>query len=50
MFKNTTAGVKNVEFRVHLVVNNSSTARTLKVLSDASLDFTKFEIDGGSIN
>ena len=52
MFKNSTPGVRNVEFRIHMYVNNAlggtdaNGARTLKELCDHSKDFKKFVLDG----
>ena len=46
MFKNSTPGVRNVEFRIHFVVNNFSESRDLLKLCLTSADPANFQLDG----
>lgn len=46
MFKNSTPGVRNVEFRIHFVVNNYVTSSDLLTLTLASSNSADFVLDG----
>ena len=46
MFKNSTPGVRNVEFRLHFNVSNKFNAKTLKTLCEESSNPSKFILDG----
>lgn len=46
MFKNSTPGVRNVEFRIHFVTNNFVTSNSLLTLTLASSDPSDFVLDG----
>ena len=49
MFKNSTPGVRNVEFRIHMAVNNTFRSRGLLVLCQESADPSNFKLDGTQI-
>ena len=49
MFKNSTPGVRNVEFRIHIAVNNTFRSRGLLVLCQESADPLNFKLDGTQI-
>tara|TARA_Y100001935_G_scaffold162219_1_gene133407 strand:+ start:1679 stop:2581 length:903 start_codon:yes stop_codon:yes gene_type:complete len=49
MFKNSTPGVRNVEFRIHLAVNNYMNSRGLLTLCQESADPANFKLDGTQI-
>jgi hypothetical protein len=49
MFKNSTPGVRNVEFRIHMVVNNFSTSSGLLSLCQDSANPAKYQLDGTQI-
>ena len=46
MFKNSTPGVRNVEFRIHFLVDNLPNRRTLEFLCQYSADSQYFSLDG----
>lgn len=49
MFKNSTPGVRNVEFRIHMIVNNFSTSSDLLLLCRDSANPAKYQLDGTQI-
>ena len=49
MFKNSTPGVRNVEFRIHFAVNNASYTSDLLDLCRNSANPARFVIDGTQI-
>ena len=49
MFKNSTPGVRNVEFRIHMIVNNFMSTRDLLTLCQESADPANFKLDGTQI-
>ena len=49
MFKNSTPGVRNVEFRIHMCVNNFMNSRDLLTLCRESADPANFKLDGTQI-
>ena len=49
MFKNSTPGVRNVEFRIHMAVNNYMNSRDLLTLCQESADPANFKLDGTQI-
>ena len=49
MFKNSTPGVRNVEFRIHMIVNNFSTSSDLLSLCKDSANPAKYQLDGTQI-
>ncbi len=49
MFKNSTPGVRNVEFRIHMAVNNYMNSRDLLTLCQESADPANYKLDGTQI-
>ena len=49
MFKNSTPGVRNVEFRIHMIVNNFMNSRDLLTLCQESADPANYKLDGTQI-
>ena len=49
MFKNSTPGVRNVEFRIHMAVNNFMNSRDLLTLRQESADPANYKLDGTQI-
>ena len=46
MFKNSTPGVRNVEFRLHFMVDNNNTSKALETLCAYSAEAAHFLLDG----
>ena len=46
MFKNSTPGVRNVEFRIHFMVDNTSQSQALESLCAYSAEAAHFALDG----
>jgi hypothetical protein len=46
MFKNSTPGVRNVEFRLHFMVDNTNTSKALETLCAYSSEAAHFLLDG----
>tara|TARA_B100000674_G_C37904146_1_gene945255 strand:- start:62 stop:949 length:888 start_codon:yes stop_codon:yes gene_type:complete len=46
LFKNSTPGVRNVEFRIHFLVDNLNTRKTLESLCAYSAEAEHFKLDG----
>ena len=49
MFKNSTPGVRNVEFRIHMCVNNFTDSADLLALCRDSANPAKYQLDGTQI-
>lgn len=49
MFKNSTPGVRNVEFRIHMACNNYVTSANLLTLTLASSNPAEFALDGTQV-
>ena len=49
MFKNSTPGVRNVEFRIHMCVNNFTDSADLLSLCQDSANPAKYQLDGTQI-
>ena len=46
LFKNSTPGVRNVEFRIHFLVDNLNTRKSLEYLCKYSAEAEHFKLDG----
>ena len=49
MFKNSTPGVRNVEFRIHMIVSGGDDSITLTSLCDVSANLTAFKLNGTQV-